>query len=201
MKKIIIIVALFSLAFVAWNLYPSKYEQLMKPAIDAKNKDPNITIDGEIEPPFPDEKENDKTILGVDINNNGVRDDVEIWINRTFKYSDQRKALKQYAKSHIKELIEAPNLDKKLAFTLTQETEASADCLMSIFQKYDLQEFPQAASNLRSIIQYPDFRDKAGFLQHNLLAGQMIGGLESSHNSPFMYCKFDVQKKQEVLGE
>jgi hypothetical protein len=31
-------------------------------------------------PPCPNQEENDKTLLGIDINDNGVRDDVEIWI-------------------------------------------------------------------------------------------------------------------------
>ncbi|MDR1284894.1 MAG: hypothetical protein LBJ88_01690 [Campylobacteraceae bacterium] len=31
-------------------------------------------------PPCPDLKENDKTLLGIDTNDNGVRDDVEVWI-------------------------------------------------------------------------------------------------------------------------
>jgi hypothetical protein len=35
-------------------------------------------------PPCPDEKENAKTLLGIDTNNNGVRDDVEVWIYHTY---------------------------------------------------------------------------------------------------------------------
>ncbi|MDR1284895.1 MAG: hypothetical protein LBJ88_01695 [Campylobacteraceae bacterium] len=35
-------------------------------------------------PPCPDSKENDKTLLGVDTNDNGVRDDVEVWIYHNY---------------------------------------------------------------------------------------------------------------------
>ncbi|MDR1007671.1 MAG: hypothetical protein LBL65_03805, partial [Campylobacteraceae bacterium] len=35
-------------------------------------------------PPCPDPKINDSTLLGIDTNNNGVRDDVEIWIYNTY---------------------------------------------------------------------------------------------------------------------
>jgi hypothetical protein len=35
-------------------------------------------------PPCPDPIENDKTLLGIDSNKNGVRDDVEIWIYHTY---------------------------------------------------------------------------------------------------------------------
>lgn len=36
-------------------------------------------------PPEPDPKINNSTLLGIDSNNNGVRDDVERWIYETYK--------------------------------------------------------------------------------------------------------------------
>ena len=44
-----------------------------------------IVIHGYILPPEPDPKINNSTLLGIDSNNNGVRDDVEIWIYKTYK--------------------------------------------------------------------------------------------------------------------
>lgn len=41
-----------------------------------------LEFNGKLEPPAPDPIENDKTLLGIDSNNDGVRDDVERWINR-----------------------------------------------------------------------------------------------------------------------
>ncbi len=41
--------------------------------------------DGHILPPEPDPKVNNATLLGVDVNKNGVRDDVERWIYKTYK--------------------------------------------------------------------------------------------------------------------
>ena len=43
------------------------------------------TIHGHILPPKPDPKINNSTLLGIDSNNNGVRDDVERWIYKTYK--------------------------------------------------------------------------------------------------------------------
>ena len=43
------------------------------------------TINGHILPPEPDTKINNSTLLGIDSNNNGVRDDVERWIYKTYK--------------------------------------------------------------------------------------------------------------------
>ncbi len=42
------------------------------------------TINGHTLPPEPDPKINNSTLLGIDSNNNGVRDDVERWIYETY---------------------------------------------------------------------------------------------------------------------
>ncbi|MBC75720.1 MAG: hypothetical protein CME64_06870 [Halobacteriovoraceae bacterium] len=58
-------------------------------------------VDGKLEPPEPGFFENDKTIGGIDSNNDGVRDDIERWINREFPGEEnynKRMACKQYAK-------------------------------------------------------------------------------------------------------
>ena len=44
-----------------------------------------VVINGHTLPPRPDPKINNSTLLGIDSNNNGVRDDVEIWIYQTYK--------------------------------------------------------------------------------------------------------------------
>ena len=52
----------------------------------AKSADPlPAVIHGHRLPPEPDPKVNNATLLGVDVNHNGVRDDVERWIYATYK--------------------------------------------------------------------------------------------------------------------
>lgn len=51
-------------------------------------------VDGVMEPTFPDLEEDQKTLVGIDSNHDGVRDDMEIFINRNFKYDYEREALK-----------------------------------------------------------------------------------------------------------
>jgi hypothetical protein len=43
------------------------------------------TVNGHTLPPEPDPIVNNSTLLGIDSNNNGVRDDVERWIYQTYK--------------------------------------------------------------------------------------------------------------------
>ena len=42
-------------------------------------------INGHVLPPEPDPVKNNATLLGIDVNHNGVRDDVERWIYKTYK--------------------------------------------------------------------------------------------------------------------
>ena len=62
-------------------------------------------------PPMPDEDKNNKTLLGIDSNNNGIRDDVEIWILKTYSnqvYSKIKTAIAlQYAKA-AQSILENP---------------------------------------------------------------------------------------------
>ena len=56
------------------------------PAHDQPPADPlPAVIHGHRLPPEPDPKVNNATLLGVDVNHNGVRDDVERWIYATYK--------------------------------------------------------------------------------------------------------------------
>ena len=62
-------------------------------------------------PSMPDEDKNNKTLLGIDSNNNGIRDDVEIWMLKTYynqKYPKIKTAIAmQYARA-TKKVLENP---------------------------------------------------------------------------------------------
>jgi len=54
-------------------------------------------VNGHRLPPEPDPKVNNSTLLGVDVNHNGVRDDVERWIYKTYKHPIERGIMLQNA--------------------------------------------------------------------------------------------------------
>ena len=67
-------------------------------------KDTNTTgepliIDGHVLPPDPGE-EGKKTLLGIDSNDNGVRDDVEIWVYTSYEKPIERAVLMQNARAY-----------------------------------------------------------------------------------------------------
>jgi len=70
------------------------------------------TINGHALPPEPDPKINNSTLLGIDSNNNGVRDDVEIWIYETYNHPIERGIFMQSARAYNR-IIVAPGKAKE----------------------------------------------------------------------------------------
>lgn len=83
------------------------------------------TVNGHTLPPEPDKALNDSTLLGIDSNNNGVRDDVERWIYETYKdkhpiYID----IAMQAGRAYKKVLETPERAKEIY----PEVDKAADC-------------------------------------------------------------------------
>ena len=83
-----------------------------------------LKINGKLEPPAPDPLENNASLLGVDSNNDGVRDDVERWINRV---------VKKWGNSKYKRML--LRLKAKKMFSLLESEELSKADLYSLFIK------------------------------------------------------------------
>jgi len=62
-------------------------------------------INGYALPPEPDPKVNNSTLLGIDSNNNGVRDDVERWIYKHYKNPIEIAILMQSARANTSLLL------------------------------------------------------------------------------------------------
>ena len=115
---------------------PSEYDKLMQEALIKKNENPTVTVfDDFPEPPMPDRNENEKTILGIDIDKNGIRDDVDIWINRTGKNYNERMALRQMARAEQFRL-EVCDLNKydKSSFACQKPADALV-CMKTFYQE------------------------------------------------------------------
>lgn len=107
MKKIFgsFFILLLSLALLSGVYFYLKYQEsdynsLINQAYKRKNDfNQFLTFDGEFEPDIPDKEINSKDHLGVDLNKNGIRDDIDIWIDRMGKNFNERMAMRQYAKA------------------------------------------------------------------------------------------------------
>ncbi|QDK42022.1 hypothetical protein DOM21_11300 [Bacteriovorax stolpii] len=119
------------------------YEKIIGDAREHKKKVGKQIIDGEEEPPFPNESENNKTLRGVDVNQNGIRDDVEIWINYVGKDRNHRMALRQLAKMDQTRMIAGEEGDQKYRIQVAKDYWDASNCA-SFFEKG--QEFEKRAS-------------------------------------------------------
>jgi len=74
-------------------------------------------------PPEPDPKINNATLLGVDVNHNGVRDDVERWIYKTYRNPIERGIFMQSARAYQKVIV-----DPKRAHETTRYIDDAYSC-------------------------------------------------------------------------
>ena len=93
-------------------------------------------INGHTLPPEPDPKINNATLLGIDSNNNGVRDDVERWIYKTYKdkHPIHIDIAMQAARAY-KKVLETPERAKEI------HDEVSAPMYCMFYYMYDAEDF------------------------------------------------------------
>lgn len=167
------------------------YDELMKPVLQRMENSKRI-VDGEIEPPFPEKLGEDA--VGTDSNNNGIRDDVELWINYNSSSSNERKAMKQVAKAFIAEINFAHLNDASLSYSNAINTERSLNCLSNFYKNN--KAFNSKWQSIWTLVFYPDNRIQLQNVHSMLIAGKIIGvSPENDGNKdPYKYCKFNVQE-------
>lgn len=83
------------------------------------------------EVPMPDPELNDSTVLGIDSDKDGIRDDVQIWINKNYSpanYPSTNNALKQMHR-HLQLAFENYQ-NKELAVAYYNKSAEGMECLM-----------------------------------------------------------------------
>ena len=96
MNKIILLslITLVSSCDFLWNFF--------EPEFNIKEKDYVAgVVDGDPEPPYATPKMSKSSLLGIDKDNDGVRDDIEIWINRNVDEAKIRQYFKVYVKRQV----------------------------------------------------------------------------------------------------
>ncbi len=105
-----------------------KNRKSFKATLEIEVTEPEI-VNGYILPPEPDETLNNSTLLGIDSNNNGVRDDVERWIFLEMEIYNGYEKIEQViamqeAKANQMSLIDPSNIDDKVHKAM----KAALDC-------------------------------------------------------------------------
>ena len=83
------------------------------------------------EVPMPDPIKNDQTLRGIDSDNDGLRDDIQIWIDQTYNKNQTIKfGVMQVSRALQANLLHA--FDKKLSNEATQKYLDSSLCLSAL---------------------------------------------------------------------
>jgi hypothetical protein len=82
-------------------------------------------------PPMPDSTSNSATIEGIDSNNNGVRDDVEIYIYTNYSKPEEQRSQMQTARMIQDSLLNIKN--KEDAYKWNDIASKAIDCNIKVF--------------------------------------------------------------------
>jgi len=161
------------------------------------------TINGHILPPEPDPIINNSTLLGIDSNNNGVRDDVERWIYKTYKdkHPIHIDIAMQAARAY-KKVLETPEKAKEIM----KFVEAPLYCELyyrycvdnvNINEKRILDENEEIDNKyFRKIIYFNTDERKRAYIEYDtLLSGDSYTLIRCSKRKQL--CDFNTSKYQE----
>lgn len=194
MKNIKIIIGVIAFLGLVWLLYPSAHDRLMSAALKRQKDNPEIKIfDGENEPSMPNASDNNKTILGIDSNNNGIRDDIDIWINRTAIDYNERMGMRQYARAE-QESLRVCSLKLRDDGSRVSSASQSADaCLNAVSDYKRRKKFARDTIDTLTISNWSR-RNCLGFYDE-------IPNISSANASQFHEnCNFKIEKLDEVIN-
>ncbi len=156
-------------------------------------------VNGHTLPPEPDKTINDSTLLGIDINNNDVRDDVERWIYK--EYKDKHPIhidIAMQAGRAYKLVLETPERAKEIHNKVSAAL--SCEAYYQIYAKY-LNESLLVSKDIvtkyfRKSIYFNTIKRKNAYNQYDtLLSGDTytIPKIEEKKS----LCDFDINKYEE----
>ena len=155
-------------------------------------------VDGHRLPPEPDPKVNNATLLGVDVNHNGVRDDVERWIYERYPIRLHRALLISKAKFFQMVFITPLSDAKKLA----EENTKNINCELYLGDIDDAIESDDWLEN-EEVLKNMIFNTKERvrkYLDYNLaLSGGVYGSSPKDWNRDA--CSEEIRKVLEEMGK
>ena len=95
-----------------------------------------FVIDSSLQVPVPDPKKNDATVAGIDSDNDGIRDDIQRWINEEFNSQPKIKmALRQNAIGRQEDLLNI--ISKEKSIISSRKVLDNNHCIYSIINPED----------------------------------------------------------------
>jgi len=142
-------------------------------------------IHGHTLPPEPDPNINSATLLGVDVNHNDVRDDVERWIYMTYKNPIEIGLFMQSARAYQK-VIEDPSK----AHETTKYLDDVIDC--EVYLKYKKKNHPISRyRNIEKEISQIQFNTIERHIAYQRYNAEFSGEVFSAPTASIDKCHFD----------
>ncbi len=198
----------------------NEYEKIMGPVVKMKMEDKTSSpiFDGITEPDMPNVDLNNKSLLGIDSNDDHIRDDMEIWINRSFETYNERMAIRQrvkalrglmivgekinnlYLKGPVKVTVESEALyARSLGNEVQSSIEIVADssqCMNAVFKGRELKkDFEKMYTDpLDVLFTNTELRKKSkeAFYSYN-----HVYKVTKEKRNDFDYCDFKIQNIEE----
>ena len=157
-----------------------------------------LEINGYRLPPEPDKTLNDSTLLGIDVNNNDVRDDVERWIYKKYeeKHPVHMDILMQAARGY-KKVLETPEKAREI------HNEVDSGMYCSWYYRSNAQYFNQPINIDDNIISRKIekiyFNNDERYDTHRYYGSFLSGGVYSlpKRDKRKEFCDFNVSKYRE----
>ena len=128
-----------------------------------------LTLDdvlGKNLPPDPG-AEADKTVQGIDANNNGIRDDVELAVFKAYPNSAKTRAvLLQYALALQMEVVQ-PIVNMETVTEVVREQSRAYDCVSKILPRVSLNQYMKESDTLISFVKEKQLNIKERIDQRN----------------------------------
>jgi hypothetical protein len=176
------------------------YEKNISDARDNKHNHPERRVfDGEVEPVFPDEADNNKTLLGIDSNNNGVRDDLDIWINYVGLDRNHRFALRELVREEAARLKAGELNESDVVAQSAKNFYDAESCAIFFERQLKLEESP--TYNMAKLIYNSKQRVESYEKYHSRAIVYKSNNNNLNVSNGYIACKFKVENLENLVQE
>ncbi len=182
-------ISMSMLLFVAFVM--AKQTNLTSESNTTAHKMPQV-VNGHTLPPEPDKALNDSTLLGIDVNGNGVRDDVERKVYMTYKKAVEQAVMMQAFKTEQAMLADSDFV--KHAREWAKKEDRSLNCRRYLYLYKNQKRIKKMAQIVDNWQYNTEKRVKIYFKFDRALSG----GVYSLGTPTLDDCEFDVEKILEM---
>jgi hypothetical protein len=190
-KIIIFIIFTLLISCTSDNYYRESFYNIKK--LKSNNHNSHPEYDSFPEPDLPDENENNRTLLGIDSDKNGIRDDIDVYINNIGQNYKERTVLRIYAQSLQIYLKKNSKLDEKNRCEINKTLEPAKLCLRAVFAPtYNTNHIDIDSMLADSLLKITaNTRERQNFIKQSLYVNELPS--DCPFHIAYAYCEFTPQ--------